>query len=287
MHATLLVIGAAGGVGLEVVRLLSPVYRVLGTVRHESQAAAVREAAPAIAQVIALDLSDNGQISARLDPLLHDVQDLKGVVVCAAVCPNGPLETAAAPTLRQALEVNVVSHLTIFQRCMPALRRSQGRLIFISSYSGQVGMPFTGLYVASKFALEGIADVMRREVAKFGVAVILIQPGGLKTQMVARQMADLKAAADTLGHDEKALYGDLYRQFSRLVRRSFPTATPAAEAASAVALALRARKPKTRYAVGADAKHLLALNAARSDRAMDQICQDIFASADAVEDPYS
>jgi NAD(P)-dependent dehydrogenase (short-subunit alcohol dehydrogenase family) len=163
---------------------------------------------------------------------------------------------------------------------MPALRRTQGRLIFTSSYSGQVGLPFTGLYVASKFALEGIADVMRREVHKFGVEVILIEPGGLKTKMATRQLAELKVALAAIDPTELQLYGDLYRQFATLVNRSFPDATPPEEVARAIALALRARKPKTRYVVGADAKHLLALDAVRSDRAMDKICLDIFAAAD-------
>jgi len=283
MSSTVVVMGAAGGVGLEVVRALSPTYRVLGTVRHESQIDAVRAAVPGIADVVALDLCDHERLTAQLDPLFSHLEDLAAVIVCAAVCPIGPLESASIETFRQTLEVNVVSHLTIFQRCMPALRRSKGRLIFTSSYSGQVGLPFTGLYVASKFALEGMADVMRREVAKFGVDVVLIEPGGLKTPMVTRQMAELRASATSLGEDERSLYGDLHRQFSTLVERSFPAATPPAEAARAIALALRARKPKTRYTVGADAKHLLSLNAVRSDRAMDEICMNILSSADATD----
>jgi NAD(P)-dependent dehydrogenase (short-subunit alcohol dehydrogenase family) len=263
-----------------VVRLLSKTQRVIGTVRDAAQAAAVRAQVPAIAEVVELDLGNNEQLSRGLQGLAEDATDLAGVVVCAAVCPNGPVETASVEVLRNTLEVNLISHVTIFQRCMPALRRTQGRLIFTSSYSGQVGLPFTGLYVASKFALEGIADVMRREVSKFGVEVILIEPGGLKTKMVTRQIAELRTALATLSPLERQLYGDLYRQFLTLADRAFPAATPPEEAARVIALALRVRKPKTRYAVGADAKQLLAMNAVRADRAMDKICLDIFAAVD-------
>jgi NAD(P)-dependent dehydrogenase (short-subunit alcohol dehydrogenase family) len=283
VRRTVLVIGAAGGVGFEVVRLLSSAYNIIGTVRDEAQAGSIRAQIPEVAEVVALDLSNNPQLSTRVEMLVRDVADLAAVIVCAAVCPNGPVESAPIEALREALEVNFISHVTIFQRSMPALRRSKGRLIFVSSYSGRLGMPFTGAYVASKFALEGIADVMRREVAKWGVEVILIEPGGIKTKMMTRQMSRLKATAVGLSGSEKELYGDLYRQFGRLMDTGFPGATPPELVAREIALALRAAKPKARYRVGADAKYFLALNAVRSDRAMDKICLDIFASTDAAD----
>jgi len=280
MRRTILVIGAGGGVGLEIMRMLRDSHDLIGTVREESQIASVRAEIPAAARVVRLDLADNAGLCAGLDDILSGVTDLEAVVICAAVCPNGPLETASIRALRDALEVNLVSHVSIFQKCIPSLRRSKGRIIFVSSYSGKVGMPFTGLYVASKSALEGIADVMRREVSKWGVEVILIEPGGLKTQMVTRQMQGLKAATAALADDEKRLYGDRYRQFAKLMESSYPGLTPPGEAAKAIRTALRAVKPKTRYRVGADARYLLALNARRSDRAMDKICLDIFDAAD-------
>jgi NAD(P)-dependent dehydrogenase (short-subunit alcohol dehydrogenase family) len=273
-----LVIGAAGGVGQEVVRLLAPRYRITATVRDTSQAGAVQALSTRPITVHTLDLG--AAIEATLDALLAPINDLAGVVVCAAICPNGPLETTPPTVLRDALEVNLVSHLRIYQRCMPALRRSAGRLIFVSSYSGEVGMPFTGAYVASKFALEGMADVMRREVGKWGVSIILIQPGGIRTPMVTRQMAELKQKTAALEPSERELYGDRYRQFARLMDAGYPQATPPAEVAETIRRALQARKPRSRYRVGADAKHLLGLKRRSSDAAMDQLCLQVFASAD-------
>ena len=282
LRRTVLVIGAAGGVGLEVARMLSVSHDVIGTVREESQIAAIRSEVPVASKITALDLSDNGRLCDRLDTILSEVADLEAVIVCAAVCPNGPVETASVNALRDALEINLVSHVSIFQRCMPALRRSKGRIVFVSSYSGKVGMPFTGAYVASKFALEGIADVMRREVSKWGVEVILVEPGGLKTRMVTRQMKALKAATAALSAEERRLYGDRHRQFAKLMESSYEGLTPPAEVAATIRTALRAVNPRTRYRVGADAKYLLALNDRRSDRAIDKICLDIFDAADDV-----
>jgi NAD(P)-dependent dehydrogenase (short-subunit alcohol dehydrogenase family) len=275
-----LLIGAAGGVGLEAARVLSGRYRVTGTVRQASQADVVRAFAPSIAAIQPLDLAADASVEASLDAILSSTNDLAAVIVCAAVCPNGPLETTPPAVLRDTLEINLISHLRIFQRSMPALRRSMGRLIFVSSYSGQVGMPFTGAYVASKFALEGMADVMRREVSKWNVPVILIQPGGIRTPMVTRQMEDLKRKAAELSNAERKLYGDRYRQFARLLDAGYPTATLPLEVAKTIRRAVQAIRPKARYRVGADAKHLLRLNEQRSDLAMDEICLQFFASVD-------
>jgi NAD(P)-dependent dehydrogenase (short-subunit alcohol dehydrogenase family) len=273
-----LVIGAAGGVGQEVARLLSGRYRVTGTVRETAQAVAVTAFAPKIAAVHTLDLAGGDAVKSSLDRILSSAPDLAAVVVCAAVCPNGPLETTPASILRDTLEINAVSHMRIFQRSMPLLRQTQGRLIFVSSYSGQVGMPFTGAYVASKFALEGMADVMRREVSKWGVPVILIQPGGIRTSMVTRQMAELKRKTAALSDAERALYGDRYRQFALLMDAGYPSATPPLEVAKTIRRALQATRPKARYRVGADARRLLRLNEQRSDIAMDELCLQFFAA---------
>jgi NAD(P)-dependent dehydrogenase (short-subunit alcohol dehydrogenase family) len=280
LRRTVLVIGAAGGVGLEVARMLGVSHDLIGSVREEAQISPIQAEIPSASRIVRLNLSDDAQLRAGLDVILKDVSDLEAVIVCAAVCPNGPVETASIDELREALEVNLVSHVSIFQKCMPALRRAKGRIIFVSSYSGEVGLPFTGSYVASKSALEGIADVMRREVAKWGVEVILVQPGGLKTPMVTRQMAGLKVAAAALGEDEKQLYGDRYRQFAKLMEASYDNLTPPGEVAKAIRIALRAARPKTRYRVGADAKYLLALSARSSDRAMDKFCLEVFEAAD-------
>ncbi len=277
-----LVIGAAGGVGREVARLLSGRCRVTGTVREPAQADAVTAFAPKIAAVHTLNLAgaDADAVESSLDRILSSAADLAAVIVCAAVCPNGPLETTPASVLRDTLEINAISHLRIFQRSMPLLRQTQGRLIFVSSYSGQVGMPFTGAYVASKFALEGMADVMRREVSKWGVPVILIQPGGIRTSMVTRQMAELKRKTAALSDAERALYGDRYRQFALLMDAGYPTATPPLEVAKTIRRALQASRPKARYRVGADSRQLLRLNEQRSDLAMDELCLQFFAAVD-------
>jgi short-subunit dehydrogenase len=277
---SVLLVGAAGGVGIEVADQLHANCQLICTVRDKSQAKILKERVPSVHQVLTLDLSDNHAIRARLRRIVADRSiDLAGVVVCAAMCPSGPLELASTDDLTQALQVNAISHLTIYQECMASLRKSKGRLIFTSSYSGKVGMPFTGLYVASKFALEGLADVMRREANKWGVDIVLIEPGGIKTNMAIKQMVRLKQELAALPGRSETLYGDLYRQFLSLVEYSYPVSTSARTVAKSIVAALTARRPKARYPVGPDAKKLLSMSTQLSDRQIDLVCREIFENA--------
>jgi NAD(P)-dependent dehydrogenase (short-subunit alcohol dehydrogenase family) len=279
-----LLVGAAGGVGAEVADQLQGRFDLICTVRNADQEAILRDRISGVSQVVNLDLSDNHAIRHMLATLLTDSSvDLAAVIVCAATCPTGPLELATADALASTLQVNAVSHLAIYQGCIAALRRSQGRLIFVGSYSGKIGMPFTGLYAASKFALEGLVDVMRREVGKWGVSVILIQPGGIKTAMALKQLREIPQALSALSGEQKELYGGLYERFVRLVDMSYPVSSAPADVAKVIVSALMARRPKTRYSVGADARRLLALSRRLSDRGLDAVCDEIFESVSRAE----
>jgi short-subunit dehydrogenase len=274
-----IIIGAAGGVGMEVAAQLQGVYDLVCTVRNPAQREMLRASVPAVSRVVQLDLKDNRAIRNGLKALLaNEATDLAAVIVCAAMSPTGPLELAEMDDMVSTLQVNAVSNLAIYQGCIKALRRSKGRLIFIGSYSGKVGLPFTGLYAASKFALEGLVDVMRREVRQWDVNVILIQPGAIRTPMAQKQLTVVPRALAALSPHEKKLYGGLYKQFVRLVDLSYPTSTMPAEVAKCLVKALTARRPKTRYPIGPDARKLLRLSKRLSDRQLDAVCCKIFES---------
>ena len=187
---TALVIGAAGGMGAEIAKaLVANGYRVLATVLNDKEAEHLQAAAPGVAEVHRLDLSDADAVLKNLKGL--KLASLDAVIVSAAIGPTGPLELVPLSMLRRTLEVNTVAAAAIFQACMPALSAARGRLVLISSFSGKVALPFLGHYTTSKFALEGLGDVMRREAEPSGVDVILIEPGGVKTGMVAGQLEDI------------------------------------------------------------------------------------------------
>lgn len=264
MSRTALVVGAAGGMGTEVVkRLLAEGYAVTATVLNDGEAEHVRTQTPTVAKTIQLDLGEGDAVLETLKALALPSLDV--VVVCAAIGPLGPIEIAPLSTLRRAFEINAVAAAAIYQACMPALRAAKGRLVLISSFAGKVGMPFLGHYAASKHALEGLADVMRREAKLDGVEVIVIEPGGVKTPMVTGQLESVARDRDALPPDQAARFGVFYDGFLAVAKKSWDVMLDPSIVADTVGAAIQANPPLARYPVGDDAKFMCEI--ARKDDA--------------------
>jgi NAD(P)-dependent dehydrogenase (short-subunit alcohol dehydrogenase family) len=255
MSRTALVIGAAGGMGAEIAKaLVADGYRVLATVLNDKEAGHLQAAAPGVAEVHRLDLGNADAVLTTLKGF--KLASLDAVIVSAAIGPTGPLELVPLSMLRRTLEVNTVAAAAIFQACMPALSAARGRLVLISSFSGKVGLPFLGHYTTSKFALEGLGDVMRREARPSGVDVILIEPGGVKTGMVAGQLEDIAQVRAALSRADAERFGAMYDKFLRLMKRSLDGMLHPSAVANTVLEVLKANPPQARYVVGEDAKFM-------------------------------
>lgn len=276
MAGTVLVVGAAGGVGQEVTkRLLAQGHGVTATVLDDKEEESLRNVAPAVGSVLRLDLSNADSV---LSSLPARIQALDAVVVCAAMGPVGPLETIPLALLRKTFEVNTIADVAIYQACMPLLRASKGRFVFVSSFSGKVSLPFVGAYSGSKFALEGLGDVMRREAAAFGVKVVLVEPGGINTPMVKGQIEAATRGRDQLSPLFKSLYGSLYDAYIKVLRNALNAGMPPAQVASVIVAALTVDDPETRYVVGEDAKLMCTQVAAMPDKQADQTLTAFLAS---------
>src|SRR5260370_35671484 len=118
---------------------------------------------------------------------------------------------------------------------MPALRQTGGRIVLLGSMAGRVAFTFMSPYIATKFALEGLCDVVRREAAPQGVKVSLVQPGGVRTNMVHQQLVDARRDMAALDEKDRNLYGRLYEGYLRDADRGRGEgASPADEVAEAV-----------------------------------------------------
>lgn len=272
-----IVVAGAGGVGSCVVSMLREAgHDVIATVLNAAEEQAVRKADDAV-ETLTLDMSDADSVLKVLGDRIAKLDRLDGVAVCGAIAPLGPLELTPLSVARRTFEINVLSDLAIFQAALPSLRESGGRLAMVSSMSGKASMPFVGAYSASKFALEGLGDAMRREVMGQGVSVSLILPGGIKTPMVENQLRDNAAAIEKLTPEEDARYGNLYRGFQAAASQSHTGGASEPQAvAAAVVSALTDAEPQPRYIVGDDAKQLIGAAESMSDAEVDGMFTQMF-----------
>lgn len=265
---TVLVTGAGRGIGEAVAtRLAAAGWRVHAGVRDEASAGRLR-AAHDLLLPLPLDITDADQVHA-LDALLPDRLD--AVVNNAGIGVLGPLETVSAADLRRQLEVNVVGTLAVTQAVLPRLRASAGRVVLVSSTGGRVPVPMEGAYCASKFALEGMADVLRVELRPWRIAVSVVEPGPTDTgpwREIDRMLDDMEAGMTT---EQRELYARHTAGMRRLVTTLRPRTVPADTVARTVERALTARRPRARYAAGVQARAMLTMGAVLPTRLGDAV----------------
>jgi len=277
---TVLIIGAAGGIGMEVARgLAARGDKVIATVMDDAQLMQLSVEVPQLAMIEKLDLSDADSALGALKSLVTKVDQLDNVVVCAAIGTIGPAELTSLASYRRTMEINTISGIAVFHATIDALRSSKGRLIFITSMSGKIAMPFLAAYTASKHALEGAADIMRQEVAGDGVKIIMVEPGGVRTPMVSDQIALTKKMESALTPEQSVRYGAMYKGFAAAAQAGYDGASGGStpeQVADVILGALDAGEPDTRYIVGEDAKQLLGARASMSDKELDGMLAAFF-----------
>jgi len=241
---TVLVTGASSGIGeATALRLARRGLRVLAGVRREEDAARLREHGlePAL-----LDITDADQIGG-----LDVGEELAGLVNNAGVALAAPLEFVPVEELRRQLEINVVGQVAVTQAVLPALRRGNGRVVFIGSIAGKSALPFLGPYAASKFGLEAIADSLRVELRPWGIGVSIVEPGSIKTPIWTK---GAERAQGLRSPQVDALYGAAIDKFRALAMKRGLNGIEADEVARIVEHALTSDRPKPRYVVGRDAR---------------------------------
>ena len=273
-----LVVGGAGGVGSAVVNLLvNRGCKVVTTVLEPKEAAAIEERYGGMVQCHIVDLSNSDAALVKFKEIVSSMDHLNAVAVCAAIAPCGPLELTPLAAYRKAYEINCVSEVAIYQATMPALRQTGGRIVLLGSMGGRMAYTFMSAYIATKFALEGLCDVMRREAAPGGVKVSLVQPGGIRTNMVHQQLVDVRRDLAALDEKDRDLHGYLYEGYLRVAERGLGEgASTADQVAEVVLQALEAEEPESRYVAGEDAKHMLGSIGTMSDRDIDRLFNEMF-----------
>jgi NAD(P)-dependent dehydrogenase (short-subunit alcohol dehydrogenase family) len=267
----IVVTGASTGIGAATARELAlRGFHVLAGVRRDVDAEALRT--DGIEPHI-LDITVEADVVAIADRVARDPahRPLRALINNAGIPINAPVETLPLAEWRRLFEVNLFGHVAMTQALLPALLRSMGTVVNISSVGGKVAMSTYGPYAASKFALEAVSDSLRREVAEFGVKVVVIEPGAVKTEMAERGIATVDRLNAGMTPAQLQRYGDLIAAVSAQARSFTKAGVSAEHAAKVVAQAATASRPGTRYTIGRDAAVLVRLARVVPDRFLDRI----------------
>jgi NAD(P)-dependent dehydrogenase (short-subunit alcohol dehydrogenase family) len=264
MKPVALVTGASSGIGEATVRrLLADGWAVYAAARRVER---MQPLAALGARVVALDLCDDASIAAAVTTLQQEQGRLDALINNAGYGSYGALEDVPLDEARRQFEVNVFGLARLAQLVLPTMRaQRRGTVVNITSIGGKMHEPMGSWYHATKFAVEGLSDCLRMELAPFGVHVVVIEPGAIRTEWsgIARQ-----SLLDRSGH---TAYGSQAEAHARMLASGDTSslASPPDVVATTIARALRARRPRTRYATGGGARTILLLRRLLSDRGFD------------------
>ena len=265
-----LVTGCSSGIGRATATVLGragwPVY---ATARRPESLSALEEHG---CRTLALDVTDDASMAAAVARIEADHGAVGVLVNNAGFSQSGPVETVPLDRARRQFEVNFFGPARLTQLVLPGMRaQGWGKVVNISSMGGRLTFPGGGYYHATKYALEALSDALRFEVAGFGIDVVLVEPGFIRTGFSET------AAASVDG--DHPVQDDPYREFTEAVVASTRNVyrrgalarlagTPD-EVAEVVLEAITVPKPRARYPVTASARLLRALRLALPDRAWD------------------
>jgi NAD(P)-dependent dehydrogenase (short-subunit alcohol dehydrogenase family) len=254
---TIVVTGASSGIGAACARHLDSLgFTVWAGVRRKEDGESLARLTSDRLRLLTLDVTDPESIAAAGEALIEATGEsgLAGLVNNAGISVAGPLELLPLSEVRTQFEVNVIGALGVIQVLLPLLRRAHGRIVNISSIAGLAATPFLGAYCGSKFALEAMSDALRLELAPWGIAVSLVEPGAVQSQIWQRATMSAERTLGMVSPELVALYAQPLARMQEVITGAAARAIPAEVVARAVAHALTASRPHVRYLVGKDAR---------------------------------
>ncbi len=241
-----LITGTSTGIGYDAARkLIHEGFHVFGSLRKKGNDLGTSFTP------LYFDVTDNNAVLNAVQEVKAKIGDagLTGLVNNAGIAVNGPMMHVPLEQMRHQFEVNVFGVLQVTQAFLPLLGARKncphppGRIINISSVSGRIGYPFLGPYVASKHALEGLSDTLRRELMLYGIDVIVIEPGSIQTPIWE------KAAQADYTPYQKTDYNTILNQLRENLVEHGRQGLTVSTVSQTIYTALTSKHPKSRYAL--------------------------------------
>ena len=246
-----LITGVSGGLGREIAAAaLARGDAVAGTVRKAADTARFEALAPGRAHSLELDLAIPNDAFTAVEAAIRRLGVIDVLVNNAGYGLVGAVEEASLAEIRAQFEVNVFAALAMIQAVLPSMRaRRAGRIVNVTSVSGIATWAGTGVYCASKHALEAIGETLAEEVAPLGIVVINVAPGGMRTEYAGRSL--VRSAKRIDAYDE----GPAHQAETILAGHAGAEVNDPGKVAAAILDAVDHESPPARLLLGADALH--------------------------------
>jgi NAD(P)-dependent dehydrogenase (short-subunit alcohol dehydrogenase family) len=263
MKKVILVTGASAGMGKDFVKeLLKDGHTVYGAARSVDKMADIKLLG---AKILKMDVTDETAMVNGIDVIIKAEGRIDVLINNAGFGSYGAMEDVPMATARYQLEVNVFGAARLAQLVIPYMRNQHwGRIINISSIGGKLALPFGGWYHASKFALEALSDSLRNEVKPFGIDVVVIEPGGIKSEWSGI------AAENLMKTSSNPVYGDMAKKLGDVFTAIEDKVPGPAVITALVKKAIYSKTPATRYSGGHMAKIALFMKKILPDRIFDK-----------------
>ena len=249
-----LVTGSSSGIGYETALLLARNgFDTFATMRNMNKSKEItevsnRENLPL--RVVQLDVNDDKSVTDAINNILKEKESIEVVVNNAGYGLMGSVEDSSLDEIKSQFETNFFGAIRVMQRVIPIMRKQRsGTIVNVSSIAGRIGFPMGSAYVSSKFALEGLSESISYELKQFGIKIILIEPGVIKTNFA---LVTPKKAVNT-----NSSYSQLMNKLEENLFSTIANGTSPKEVASVILRSITEESPEHRYLVGNDAVELI------------------------------
>jgi NAD(P)-dependent dehydrogenase (short-subunit alcohol dehydrogenase family) len=273
--AVAVVTGSSSGIGYETSLLLAKngffTYATMRTPDKSNKINKSKQNKKLPLEILRLDVTDDKSVKEAIENIADERGRIDVLVNNAGYALVGPVEELSVQEFRKQFETNVFGVIRVIKEVLPIMRKQRhGIIVNISSVAGRIGFPLTSAYVSSKFALEGLSESMAYEVEQFGIKVILIEPGVIKTNFDSNLKIGkgVSSIATTNGHDSP--YAEITEKRIAGFKPRFQNGSPPIEVAKVILRAITSAsknvQPESRYMVGNDAFKLMGIRKSKSDK---------------------
>jgi NAD(P)-dependent dehydrogenase (short-subunit alcohol dehydrogenase family) len=264
MEKVVLITGASSGIGkYTALKLVQQGFVVYGAARRSDKMQDLKDAGVRLLQ---MDVTDDASMKQGIQEIINTEKRIDILVNNAGYGSFGALEDVPISEAKYQFEVNIFGLARLIQLVLPYMREQKsGRIINVSSMGGKFGEPHGSWYHATKFAVEGLSDCLRMELKQFGIDVVVIEPGAIKTEW------DIIARENLIKVSGNSAYKDMVLKHAKMLESTYKRSSDPIVIAKIIVKAITSNSPKTRYAAGSGAKLILFVKKILSDKMFDKI----------------